>query len=118
MWSRLPSLSADTDLLFSPTLNMQAQKAFDSPRRQKRGTGADLDRRLYGLGWHTASPPKRKPIVTSLDETYKAGIEAPSALKAMAPYLSFRSIAEKSASLIFFAGDPAAPTHQSAIDKP
>jgi len=54
---------------------MQAQKAFDSPRRQKRGTGADLDRRLYGLGWHTASPPKRKPIVTSLDETYKAGIE-------------------------------------------
>jgi hypothetical protein len=39
---RRPSLSASTDLLFTPTSNMEAQKAFDSPRRQKRGTAADL----------------------------------------------------------------------------
>src|SRR5882762_8122691 len=37
MWSRLPSLSADTDLFFSPTLNLQAQKASDSPRRKRKG---------------------------------------------------------------------------------
>jgi hypothetical protein len=63
MWSRLPSLSADTDSLFAPTLNMQAQKASDSPRRKKRGTGAALSDRLRSLRPQvgTASPPKRNP---------------------------------------------------------
>jgi hypothetical protein len=70
-----PSLSALTDLLFAPTLNMQAQKAFDSPRRSKRGTAADLAIRLNSR-WPrvgTASPPKRN-IVTPLNATYKGGI--------------------------------------------
>ena len=55
---------------------MQAQKAFDSPRRIKRGTAADLSSRL-SRGWPrvgTASPPKRDPILTPHLETYKGGI--------------------------------------------
>ena len=63
MWSRLPSLSADTDPLFPPTLNMQAQKASDSPRRKREGTEAALSDRLRYLRPQvgTASPPKRSP---------------------------------------------------------
>src|SRR6201747_2034830 len=51
-----------TDLLFSPTLNMQAQKASDSPRRHKERDGGRSWSRL-SLHWPqdcTASPPKRK----------------------------------------------------------
>ncbi|HEX4758695.1 MAG TPA: hypothetical protein VH308_11960, partial [Terracidiphilus sp.] len=39
-------VSARTDSLSSPTLNMQAQKASDSPRRVYRGTAADLRSKL------------------------------------------------------------------------
>jgi hypothetical protein len=52
---------------------MQAQKAFDSPRRKKRGAAADLRDRL-NQGWpkgRTALPPKRESILTPLNATYK-----------------------------------------------
>jgi len=62
-----------TDSLRAPTLNMQAQKAFDSPRRANRGAAADLRYRL-NQGWPqvpTALPPKRETILTPLNATYK-----------------------------------------------
>ena len=58
-----------TDLLCAPTLNMQAQKAFDSPRRANRGAVADLRDRL-SQSWpqgRTALPPKREIILTPLN---------------------------------------------------
>jgi hypothetical protein len=52
---------------------MQAQKAFDSPRRAIRGAVADLRDRL-NHSWpkgRTALPPKRELILTPLKATYK-----------------------------------------------
>jgi hypothetical protein len=52
---------------------MQAQKAFDSPRRAIRGAVADLQDRLKH-SWpkgRTALPPKREIILTPLNATYK-----------------------------------------------
>ena len=70
---RLPPLSALTDSLFAPTLNMQALKAFDSPRRRIRGAVANLRYKL-NQGWpkvDTALPPKRETILTPMNATYK-----------------------------------------------
>ena len=50
-WSRLPPLSARTDVLLAPTLNMQAQKAFDSPRRAIRGAVADSSQDRLNSRW-------------------------------------------------------------------
>jgi hypothetical protein len=53
---------------------MQAQKAFDSPRRANRGAVADLKDRL-NLGWpkaRTALPPRLEIIFMPLNATYKA----------------------------------------------
>src|ERR1035437_170732 len=74
-WSRLPPRPTLTDCLFAPTLNMQAPKAFDSPRRANRGAVADLRDRL-NYNWPkegTALPPKRESILTPLNATYKEG---------------------------------------------
>jgi hypothetical protein len=54
---------------------MQAQKAFDSPRRANRGAVAYLRDRLKHT-WpkgRTALPPKSEIILTPLNETYKGG---------------------------------------------
>jgi len=56
---------------------MQAQKAFDSPRRANRGAVADLRDRLNNC-WpkgRTALPPKREIILTPLIATYKGRCE-------------------------------------------
>jgi hypothetical protein len=52
---------------------MQAQKAFDSPRRANRGAVADLRDRL-NYNWPkegTALPPRHEIILTPLTATYK-----------------------------------------------
>src|ERR1035438_6882577 len=72
-WSRLPPHPLRTDCLIAPTLNMQAPKASDSPRRANRGAVADLQDRLNSR-WpkgRTALPPKRELILTPLNATYK-----------------------------------------------
>jgi hypothetical protein len=54
---------------------MQAQKAFDSPRRANRGAVADLRDRL-NYNWPkegTALPPRHEIILTPLTATYKEG---------------------------------------------
>jgi len=70
---------------------MQAQKAFDSPRRASRGAVADLRDRLNrcwpkGL---TASPPKREIILTPLNETYK-GLKPRAYLIGFVPGINLR----------------------------
>src|SRR5882672_3213492 len=61
--------------LLAPTLNMQAHKAFDSPRRQKRrGGGRSLHRLNCGL--RVGRPLRRKRdliVVTFRNGRYKGG---------------------------------------------
>ena len=76
-------------LAAAPTLNIQAPKAFDSPRHANRGAVTDLRDRLIAC-WpkgRTALPPKRELILTPLDATYKGRAESLSLLRTRSPAL-------------------------------
>jgi hypothetical protein len=69
-------LSASSDSLLAPTLNMQAQRPPILRGVEREGTGAGLRHQALPKGWPrvgAASPPKREPMVTPQTATYKGG---------------------------------------------